>query len=156
MMKKFLTAALGVAAACLVLAFTVSTARADEKEDAVKMVKAAVEYYKTNGMEKALDALNDPKGPFVKGVLYVFAFDSQGTLIANPTAPEKVGQNLMDVPDSKGKKFRREIVERASKGETGWSDYTIINPKTKAEETKTSYFELAEKDLILGCGIYKK
>lgn len=154
-MKKTLVSLLGFVAVCFALIVSVSVARADDKENAVKMVKEATAFYNANGLEKALDALNDPKGQFVKGALYVFAFDENGTLVANATAPDKVGQNLLDVPDSKGKKFRREIVELAKKDGSGWVDYTILNPKSKAEELKTSYVEKAG-ELILGCGIYKK
>lgn len=154
-MRKSLVSLLGAVAVCVALIVSVSVARADDKEEAVRMVKEAAAFYNANGLEKALDALNDPKGQFVKGALYVFAFDESGTLVANATAPDKVGQNLLDVPDSKGKKFRREIVELAKKDGTGWVDYTILNPKSKAEELKTSYVEKAG-ELILGCGIYKK
>ncbi|MBT1075693.1 cache domain-containing protein [Geobacter grbiciae] len=154
-MKKSLVALLGTVAVCLALLVSVSVVRADEKDEAVKMVKEAAALYKANGLEKALDALNDPKGQFVKGALYVFAYDVNGILIANATAPDKIGQNVLDVPDSKGKKFRKEIVERAKKEGSGWVDYTIINPKSKVEEQKTSYFEMAG-EMVLGCGIYRK
>ena len=154
-MRKSLVSLFGTVAVCFALIVSVSVARADDKDEAVKMVKDAVALYKANGLEKALDALNDPKGQFVKGSLYVFGYDLSGNLIANATAPEKIGQNVLDVPDSKGKKFRREIVERAKKEGSGWVDYTIINPKSKADEQKTSYFEMAG-EIILGCGIYKK
>lgn len=139
----------------MVMAFSATSARADEKAEAVRMVKEAVALYQASGMEKTLDALNDPKGQFVKGSLFVFAFDENGTLLANATAPEKVGQNLLEVPDSKGKKFRKEFVELAKKEGSGWVDYTNINPKTKQDEPKTSYIEKAG-ELIIGCGIYKK
>jgi len=138
-----------------VLLMGAAVAHADDKADAVKMVKDAVALYKASGLEKTLDALNDPKGQFVKGTLFVFAFDENGTLLANATAPEKVGQNLLEVPDSKGKKFRKEFVELAKKDGSGWVDYTNINPKTKLDEPKTSYIEKAG-ELIIGCGIYKK
>lgn len=154
-MKKSWIASLGTFAVCLSLLVFVASVHADDREDAVKMVKEAAALYKSGGLEKALDALNDPKGQFVKGALYVFAYDQSGVLIANATAPDKIGQNLMDVPDSRGRKFRREIVERAKKENSGWVDYTIINPKTKVEELKTSYFELSG-EMVLGCGIYKR
>ncbi|RNC66687.1 MAG: cache type 2 domain-containing protein [Desulfuromonadales bacterium] len=154
-MKKYLAALLGCFVVGLALVTSVSVALADDKDEAVKMVKEAAAFYKANGLEKALDALNDSKGQFVKGTLYVFAYDVNGTLIANATAPDKIGQNVLEVPDSKGKKFRKEIIERAKKEGSGWVDYTIINPKSKVEEQKTSYFEMAG-DMVLGCGIYKK
>jgi len=152
-MKKFVSAMMLMMMSAILL--WSATSHADDKTDAVKMVKDAVALYKANGMEKTLDALNDPKGQFVKGALYVFAFDENGTLLANATAPDKVGQNLLEVPDSKGKKFRKEFIEAAKKDGSGWVDYTILNPKSKAEELKTSYVEKAG-ELIIGCGIYKK
>jgi len=152
-MKKFVSAMMLMMMSAILL--WSATAHADDKTDAVKMVKDAVALYKANGMEKTLDALNDPKGQFVKGALYVFAFDENGTLLANATAPDKVWQNMLEVPDSKGKKFRKEFIEAAKKDCSGWVDYTILNPKSKAEELKTSYVEKAG-ELIIGCGIYKK
>jgi signal transduction histidine kinase len=143
---------------CLMVALLpvcVGMAVADQKEDAVKMVKEAVEYMKANGREKALDTLNDPKGAFVRGDLYVFAYDDGGVLIANSLKQSLVGMNLMDLPDSKGKKFRREIVERANRGETGWVDYVSQHPKTSDLEEKTTYFQ-KEGGLIFACGVYKK
>lgn len=132
-----------------------ATVQADQKEDAVAMVKAAAAYLKEHGTDKTLEALNDPKGNFVKGTLYVFAYDSKGTLVANSLKMGLVGQNLLDLPDSKGKKFRREIVERANKGETGWVDYVSQHPQSGDLEEKTTYFQ-KEGSLILACGIYKK
>jgi signal transduction histidine kinase len=135
--------------------FVCSAAIADDKADAVKMVKDAVAFYKGNGMEKTLDVLNDPKGQFIKGNLYVFAYDLSGTMMANVAKPELVGQNVIDVPDSDGKKFRQEIIDTAKKSGSGWVDYKTIHPKTKLIEQKTSYFERID-ELVLSCGIYKK
>jgi cytochrome c len=129
--------------------------QADDKADAIKMVQDAKAFVTTNGLEKALDALNDPKGPFIKGDLYVFAYDLAGNMMANAAKPAMVGQNVLDVPDSAGKKFRKEIIERAQKEGTGWVDYKTLNPHTKLVEDKTSYFERVE-EIVLGCGIYKK
>ena len=129
-------------------------AHADDRGDAVKLVKDAVLYLNANGMEKAMDAINDPKGPFVKQNLYVFALDLNGVSLANSANPGVIGQNILDVPDATGKKFRREFMALAQKEGSGWVDYKFLNPKTKAIEDKTSYIEKAG-DMVLGCGIYK-
>ena len=152
-MKKIF-ALLPLLAFCAVL-LAPPAVRADDKSDAVRMVHTAASYLKANGMEKALDAVNDPAGEFVKGELYVFAFDLSGILLANATKPAMVGQNLLDVPDSAGKRFRREFIDLALKSGSGWVDYRILNPKSKEIEAKTSYIEKAG-DLVFGCGIYKK
>ena len=148
--------AIGFGLALVVLMFlTAGFAGADDRVVAVKMVKDAVALYKESGLEKTLDAINDPRGQFFKGELYVFAFDENGVLLANASAVNKIGQNLLEVPDSKGKKFRKEFIELAKKEGSGWVDYSLWNPKSFAEELKTSYVEKAG-ELIIGCGIYKK
>lgn len=133
---------------------TAGPACADDKETAVKMVKAAVAYIAANGEEKGLDALNNPNGEFVKGELYVFAYDMNGVLLANSFRQNLLGQNLLDVPDASGKKFRREIIELAKTKGSGWVDYSYQNPKTKQLEQKTTYLEKVG-DLVVCCGVFK-
>jgi cytochrome c len=72
-------------------------------EEAKKMVEQAVAYLKTNGQEKALKEFNNPKGKFVKGEMYVFAYDLNAVMKAHPVNPELIGKNLLNEPDSKGK-----------------------------------------------------
>jgi cytochrome c len=153
-MKKLGSLLVAVLAACAVL-FSAPLVQADEKADAVTMVKAAITYFNANGLEKALDSLNDPKAQFAKGELYVFAYDLAGNMLANSVKPALVGQNIIDVPDSAGKKFRKEILERAQKEGSGWVDYKTLNPKTKLTDDKTTYFERSG-EVVFGCGIYKK
>jgi len=143
----------GIAAVTLV-GFANGPANADDKETAVKMVKAAVAYIAANGEEKGLDALNNPNGEFVKGELYVFAYDMNGVLLANSFRQNLLGQNLLDVPDASGKKFRREIIELAKTKGSGWVDYSYQNPKTKQLEQKTTYLEKVG-DLVVCCGVFK-
>ncbi|ACH37798.1 hypothetical protein Gbem_0772 [Citrifermentans bemidjiense Bem] len=128
---------------------------AGEREKAMEMVKAAVAYYNANGLEKALDAFNDPKSQFGQGEQYIIAFTFDGTLVANAPKQNLVGQNLLEVPDSNGKKFRKEIVELAKANKSGWVDYVTQSPKTKAMEQKSTYVERAG-ELAIGCGIFKK
>ena len=132
-----------------------SPAFAGEKDEAVANVKAAVAYYNANGLEKSLDAFNDIKGPFGKGERYIIAFTFDGTLVANAPKQNLVGQNLLEVPDAGGKKFRKEIITMAEKNSSGWVDYMTQNPTTKAMEQKSTYVERAG-DLAIGCGIFKK
>lgn len=144
---------LGIAT-ILLLGLTAGLACADDKETAVKMVKAAVAYIAANGEEKGLDALNNPNGEFVKGELYVFAYDLSGVMLANSFRQNLLGQNLLDVPDASGKKFRRDIIELAKTKGSGWVDYAYQNPKTKQVEQKTTYLEKVG-ELVVCCGIFK-
>ncbi|MGO9015839.1 MAG: cache domain-containing protein [Dissulfurispiraceae bacterium] len=137
----------------LMVAFA-SVSFADDKEMAVALVKKAVAYYKANGMDKALDEFMKPGGQFVQGDLYIFVYDLKGTMLAHPNRA-LVGQNLIDKPDSKGKMFRKDIIDIAKTAGSGWVDYVYTNPKTLEDEAKTTYFEKIE-DLVICCGIYKK
>jgi cytochrome c len=122
-------------------------------EQARSLVEKAVAFLKANGKEKALAEFNKQDGRFVKGDLYVFVYDLSGVMVAHPVNPELVGKNLFNEPDSKGRLFRKKIVELAKAMGAGWVDYTYLNPVTKKEEHKTTYFQ-REGDLIVCCGAY--
>jgi cytochrome c len=144
---------LGVAMFLLSL-LAVSVQAGEPKTDAVALVKSAVAFYKANGMEKTLDEIPNPKGQFNKGELYVFIYDLNATLLAHPNT-KLIGQNMLDLPDLSGKKYRKEIMEKAVKDGKGWTDYQYQNPKSKEIESKTTYFEKID-DIVICCGIYKK
>ncbi|MGZ4831405.1 MAG: cache domain-containing protein [Terriglobales bacterium] len=127
---------------------------AADKNDAKAFVKRAAAYVKYQGKEKALAEISKPNGMFDKGELYVFAYDLQGVMVAHPKNPALIGQNLLDVPDSQGKLFRKEIVEKAKASGSGWVDYVYLNPETNRQEHKTTYFQKVG-DIILCCGVYK-
>ena len=127
---------------------------ADDKEKAVALVKKAVAYYKANGEDKALEEFSKAGGQFVEGDMYIFVYDLKGTMLAHQNK-SLIGQNLIDRPDSKGKMFRKDIIDIAKTKGSGWVDYVYTNPKTGEDEAKTTYFEKAD-DLVICCGIYKK
>jgi len=136
------------------LALFAVLSRAADRDDAKALVKQAAAYVKYQGKEKALAEISTPKGTFDKGELYVFAYDLQGVMLAHPKNPALIGQNLINVPDSEGKLFRKEIVEKAKSQGSGWVDYLYLNPETHREEHKTTYCQKVN-DTILCCGVYK-
>lgn len=151
--------------------FIVTSVHAEQRAtplEAKKLVEQAVAYVKTNGEEKVLKEFNNPHGKFVKDELYllgydlnevlkddlyVFVYDLKGVLLANPKAPKLVGKNLYNEPDSKGKLFRKEIVDLANSRGSGWVDYTYMNPSTRQEENKITYCQKVG-NLIVCCGAY--
>ena len=128
-------------------------ANAADRDDAKTLVKQAAAYVKYRGKDKALAEINTPKGTFDKGELYVFAYDLQGVMLAHPKNQALIGQNLIAVPDTEGKLFRKEIVEKAKSNGSGWVDYVYLNPETNKQEHKSTYF-LKVGDVILCCGVY--
>ncbi len=134
---------------------TESRAGMTAPEDARKMVKDAVDFYKKNGKKRLLDEIAKPRGKFRKGSLYVFAYDLGMTMKAHPVKPELVGQNLLDRKDwSGGKYFRREIQQAALLRGSGWVDYQYENPVNGKVMPKTTYLEKVE-DLIVCAGAYR-
>lgn len=124
-------------------------------DDARKMVKKAVAFYKKNGRKRFLSEVGDPRGEFRRGSLYVFAYDLTMTMQAHPVKPELVGQNLLDRKDwSGGKYFRREIQQVALSRGSGWVDYQYENPSNHKVMPKTTYVEKVN-DLIVCAGAYK-
>jgi len=145
-MKKLLLA-------CTVISLAIGSAFAGEKDDAIKMVNdaaAAVAKDKT----AAIGQMNDKGGPFVKGELYVFAYDLNGTMAAHPINAKLVGKNLLDVPDATGKLFRKDIIQGVQSGGSISVEYKYKNPKTGKVEDKVSYCEKAA-DLAVCAGYYK-
>jgi len=124
-------------------------------DEAMTMVKKAVDYYKANGKEKTIAAINDPSGEFIKGELYVFLFDYDVNCLAHPANPKLVGKNLADLKDPEGRTFMKEMTEKAKAG-GGWTDYKWTNPETKKIQDKSSYsLPIPDDKVFIGCGIYK-
>jgi len=153
---------------CLFVVNPVSAQQRATPFEAKKLVEQAAVYVKANGEEKALKEFRNPNGTFVKNELYllgydlsealkddlyVFAYDLKGVMVANPKAPKLVGKNLYDEPDSKGKLFRKEIIDLVNSRGSGWVDYTYMNPATRQEENKITYCQKAG-NLIVCCGAY--
>ena len=128
---------------------------ASGKDDAKTLVRKAVAYVKYQGKEKAIAEINKPRGMFDKGEAYVFAYDLQGVMLAHPKNPTLIGKNMYAVPDTEGKLFRKEIVEKAKSKGSGWVDYTYWNPETIELEHKTTYCQ-NEGDIIICCGVYRE
>ena len=80
---------------------------ADDAADTKALVENGVVMAKEKGMEPTLKAIGDPKGPFVKGDLYLFAGSlDKVTATAHPFAADKlVGPDLTNLKDSKGSQF---------------------------------------------------
>jgi signal transduction histidine kinase len=116
-------------------------------------VAKAIEFYKASGREIALAEFTNPHGPFVQDEMYIFVLDSRGNMVAHGVNEKYADMSFIDLKDSKGKSFIREIVEAANASGGGWVDYQWYNPVTKETKPKSLYFEKVD-DLIICSGIY--
>jgi cytochrome c len=149
-MKKIL---MGILIGLLCVSFANAAEKGTAKE-AKALLDKAVTYYKANGKDKAFAAFNDTKGKFVQGDLYIYVLNLSGDVVSHGANAKLIGQHLIDLKDSDGKKFVRAIVDGANAKGTGTMDYKWTNPTSKKIEQKSTFFEKVG-DIILICGYYK-
>jgi methyl-accepting chemotaxis protein len=128
--------------------------RTEDRDRAVTLIKRAIAHIRAVGPERAIQDIQDPQGGFTEGELYIFIIDIDGIMRATPFT-EGIGQRLINHKDEDGKRYMREIIEIAKTKGKGWCDYRLRNPaKNNRIEPKSAYIE-RERDLVLGCGIYR-
>lgn len=154
-MRKMLFIA-GIAVFMSICYFAGVAGAADKgtKEEAVAMVKKAIEYIKANGNEKAFAEISNPKGKFNDRDLYVVVYDMKAKCLAHGQKASMVGLDLIDYKDKDGKEYMKERIELMKKQNSAWQDYQFMNPVSKKIEPKSMYLERSG-DLIVGSGIYK-
>ncbi|MDE4907405.1 cache domain-containing protein [Methanogenium marinum] len=121
-------------------------------ETLIAFVDSAAAYAKTNGKEKALAEFNNPNGSFIDGELYIYAYTFNGTTLAHPVSPEKVGLYRLDEGDTGI--FLRGYIESVKNG-SGFYQLNYVNPThDKTLESKLVYGVKIDDDWWLGSGIY--
>lgn len=134
-----------------------STALASDKgtaDEAIAMVKKGVELVKAQGKDKAFAEFNNPNGQFVKGDLYVMAYDMEGNNKAHGANAKLIGKNLIDIKDANGVFIVKSFIDLAQSKGKGWVDYKWPNHITKSVDMKSTYIEKVD-DVLIGVGIYK-
>jgi signal transduction histidine kinase len=109
------------------------TLRNHTRTELYNIVDRAVAYAKANGKEKTLTEINNPKGQFVQGDLFVWAETFDGTILADPYWKEGVGKNWMDYSDPYGAKTTVVNINAIRSG-TGFTH--AMFPDTEAGGTK--------------------
>ena len=125
-------------------------------ETLVSFVHSAVAYAKTNGKEKALAEFNNPNGSFIKGELYIYAYDFNATTLAHPINPEKVGVNRWNETEGDVGPVLRNMSALARNGSFYYRLYYINPAHNRTLESKLAYGEKVDDDWWLGSGIYTR
>jgi len=153
-MKKGMTAVL-IALFMFLGASLSFAADAGTKEEAVALVKKAIDYIKANGQEKAFAEFTNPKGQFVDRDLYITVYDMNGKCLAHGQKKSMVGKDMIDFKDVDGKEFMKERIALMKANKTAWQEYKFMNPVSKKIEPKEMYLEKYE-NIIVAAGVYKK
>jgi signal transduction histidine kinase len=124
------------------------------KDDAIAIVKKAVEAIKADGADKTYPLISDKAGPFVKDDLYVVVYQLDGKVLAHGANAKFVGKDMTDAQDVDGKLYVKERVELAGKQPSFWQDYKFVNPVSKKVEPKEMYCERLDNTAVCA-GVYK-
>src|SRR6056297_892017 len=96
---------------------------ATKEECIIKCHKAAA-LINSQGLEKAIQIISDPKGPFVWKDSYVFLMDLDGKMLAHPFKPELTKRkHCLLITDPTGKALFVHFVNIAKKAKQGWVNY---------------------------------
>jgi two-component system, NarL family, sensor kinase len=124
------------------------------REDLKSFVAEAIAYADENGKDAALAEFNDRNGTFVRGNLYIYAFDYNGMTLALPHQPQLIGTDLSDLQDPFGVNYTRVEIFLAKQG-GGFIYYHYPNPaRNMTVEPKMSYVAPVDDTWWLGAGIY--
>jgi signal transduction histidine kinase len=139
----------------MLLVVVVGIANADKAEDTVSLVDKAVAMFKEQGQNAALKAINDEKGPFVKGEIYVFAATMDNVLIGHPFDPSSRRINLSNMKDNNGVPIFQKFKETVEKDGSGWVEYLWGKPGSDRPSRKRSFVKkVPGEDIYLGAGYY--
>lgn len=123
-------------------------------ETLVSFVESAAAFVSREGKERALREFSDPNGSFVQGELYIFAYDFNGTTLAHPINPEKIGQNRLNETENGVGEFLVSSMAAARDG-GGFTRISYINPAhNRSLESKLVYVQKMDDDWWLGSGVY--
>ncbi|TAJ45682.1 cache domain-containing protein [Methanofollis fontis] len=127
---------------------------AHTEEEMVAFVHEAVAYAQENGKDRALAVFSDRNGSFFRDGLYIYAYDFNGTTLAHPVNPEKIGVNRLDETDVKGNFYIRELRDVARNG-SGFVYFYYVDPMAEnTVQPKLGYVERVDETWWLGSGIY--
>jgi cytochrome c len=144
-----IAALLATVAACPALAQDKATA-----PEAEAMVKKAVAFISSDGVEKAYAEFVNKQGQFTDRDLYIVVYGLDGKVLAHGANAKLIGKDLMDAQDVDGVYYVRERVEKAKAEGKFWQDYKFTNPTSKKIEPKRMYCERVGETAVCG-GIYK-
>jgi cytochrome c len=144
-----LAALLATVAACPALAQDKATA-----PEAEAMVKKAVAFISSDGVEKAYAEFVNKQGQFTDRDLYIVVYGLDGKVLAHGANAKLIGKDLLDAQDVDGVYYVRERVEKAKAEGKFWQDYKFTNPTSKKIEPKRMYCERVGETAVCG-GIYK-
>lgn len=142
--------------AAMFVAAPVAAQESATKEECVVTCHEAASYIQNHDLQKAIEVIGDPKGPFVWKDSYVFLMDLNGKMLAHPFKPELTKKkHVLLITDPTGKALFVHFVNLARNNREGWVDYMWPKPgKTTPQKKITYIYRIPETELFVGAGVY--
>jgi signal transduction histidine kinase len=102
----------------------------------------------------ALKKFMDLNGTWVRGDVYIFAQDFNGTCLCLPYLPEAIGTNRLNIQNDQGVYINRDMQAIALNG-SGYYEYSWKNPISNQTQSKVSYVTKIDDTWYMGSGIYQ-
>lgn len=118
----------------------------------VNFVKRGINYLKANGADVAFRDFSSYAGKFVQGPLRIFAYDLEGTMLADSENPIFIGQNLLHTKDVEGTEIVVKILA-AVKNDAG-SGWITFKDKGAYRSLYVEYVEVPDGKFIIGAGYW--
>lgn len=122
-----------------------------------QLILRALEYGRLYGAEDLFRTINNFKGEFVIGPLYLWAYSLEpgelGDCVANGGNIALVGSNQLDYQDSAGFYRNREIIKQLETNSTLWIDYQENGILKRAYVARYTDIRTG-KSYFIGCGYY--
>ncbi len=120
----------------------------------VDFVREARDYANEVGREMACHEFDNKTGRFVRGDLYIYAYDFQGTNIAHPFRPDFIGENKIDLTDPNGVALIKDLAACSLRGED-FTYFIFPNPDHGSrDELKVGYAARVDDEWWVGSGVY--
>ena len=140
----------------LLLAAPALADKSATKEECVVKCHEAAAMVNSQGLEKAIQAIGNPDGPFVWKDSYVFLMDLKGKMLAHPFKPELTKkEHCLLITDPTGKALFVHFVNLARRSAEGWVEYMWPKPGQETPRKKITYiYRVPDTDLFVGAGVY--
>jgi len=144
-----------LAKTCVCLTLGMTAAFGVSLDELKLFVEKGATLCKEQGNKVCFAEFNNKKGDFVKGELYMFAFDFKGITQAHGANPNITGRSLYKVKSPDGVFVIQALLKVAKEKGKGWVYYKWSHPQTKKPAPKSSYVIKLDSNYFIGAGIYK-
>ena len=114
-------------------------------------VRRGYQFMKASGLTEAIRQFNDQLDTeYRKGDLALFLYDLKGNCLANGRFPDIVGQNHLDLKDSDGRYYIREMIDRST-ADGAWVNFKLNN---SFESFYVQKIDMGAETYVIGSGMY--